>query len=176
MFRNFRYLAFFIVVSTLVLTNIVNADLIGWWRLDEGSGTVVADMSGAGHDGFFAEGTPEWVEGKFGNALKFDGTNKVEIPDHPDFHLTDAVSIALWAKPEESQPEYGKFFCKQKSGEYPYAIQYNSSGSSIRATVNASARADTSSTPSFVGEWAHLCMTYDGSAVILYKDGETPAE
>ncbi|MCP4261061.1 MAG: LamG domain-containing protein [Planctomycetes bacterium] len=172
MYRKLLYLAFSIMVSSLVLTNIVNADLIGWWRLDEGSGTTATDMSGAGHDGQFAEGTPEWVEGKFGNALKFDGTNKVEIPDHPDFHMTDAVSIALWAKPEDSQPEYGKFFCKQKSGEYPYGIQYNQSGSSIRGTVNASARSDTSSTPSFVGEWAHLCMTYDGTAVILYKDGE----
>jgi hypothetical protein len=166
------YLSFFVMVSSFVLTSAVKADLIGWWRLDEGSGTTVADFSGAGHNGFFAEGTPEWVEGKFGNALKFDGNNKVEIPDHPDFHLTDAVSIALWAKPEDTQPSYAKFFCKQKSGEYPYGIQYNSSGSSIRATVNASARADSSSTPSFVGEWAHLCMTYDGSAVILYKDGE----
>jgi hypothetical protein len=166
------YLSFFVMVSSFVLASAVKADLIGWWRLDEGLGTIVADFSGLGHNGFFAEGTPEWVEGRFGNALKFDGTNKVEIPDHPDFHLTDAVSIALWAKPEDTQPEYAKFFCKQKSGEYPYGIQYNSSGSSIRATVNASARADSSSTPSFVGEWAHLCMTYDGSAVILYKDGE----
>jgi hypothetical protein len=172
MFRKFMYLAFFAIISCLVLTTVVKAELVGWWRLDEGSGTIITDTSGAGHDGFFAEGTPEWVVGKFGSALKFDGNNKVEIPDHPDFHMTDAVSIALWAKPEDSQPEYAKFFCKQKSGEYPYGIQYNSSGTSIRATVNASARFDSSSTPHFADEWAHLCMTYDGSAVILYKDGE----
>jgi hypothetical protein len=170
--RKLIYLNFFVMALSLALTSVVKADLIGWWRLDEGSGTTVTDTSGAGHDGFFAEGTPEWVEGMYGAALRFDGTNKVEIPDHLDFHLSDAVSIALWAKPEDTQPEYAKFFCKQKSGEYPYAIQYNSSGDSIRATVNASARSDTTSTPSFVGEWAHLCMTYDGTAVILYKNGE----
>ncbi|MHC4583906.1 MAG: LamG domain-containing protein [Planctomycetota bacterium] len=173
MSKKLIYLASSVLVLSLVLTSVVKADLIGWWRLDEGAGTTVADFSGAGHNGFFAEGTPEWVEGKFGTALKFDGNNKVEIPDHADFHMLNAVSIALWAKPEDTQPEYAKFFCKQKgSTEYPYAIQYNSSGSSIRGTVYASARSDTSSTPSFVGEWAHLCMTYDGSAVILYKDGE----
>jgi len=173
MCRRLFYLISLVLVLSLVLTSVVKADLIGWWRLDEGTGTTVADFSGAGHNGFFAEGNPEWAQGKFGNALKFDGTNKVEIPDHPDFHLTDAVSIALWAKPEDSQPEYAKFFCKQKgSTEYPYAIQYNSSASSIRGTVYASARFDTASTPSFVGEWAHLCMTYDGSVAILYKDGE----
>ena len=173
MCRRMVYLVSLVLVSSLVLPTVVKADLIGWWPLDEGSGTTVADVSGAGHDGVFAEGDPEWVEGKFGNALKFDGTNKVEIPDHDDFHLRDAVSIALWVKPEDSQPAYAKFFCKQKgTSEYPYAIQYNSGGTSIRATVYASARSDSSSTPYFVGEWGHLCMTYDGSAVILYKDGE----
>jgi len=146
--------------------------LVGWWRLDEGSGTTVADSSGAGHDGVFAEGTPLWVEGVFGMALSFDGDNKVEIPDHADFHIEDAVSMALWIWPEAIQPSYAKPFIKQKSGEYPYAIQYDSGGENIRATVNASARFDTSSTPNFAGQWAHICMTYDGSAVILYKDGE----
>ena len=41
-------------------------------------------LSGAGHDGVFAEGTPLWVEGVFGMALSFDGDNKVEVPDHAD--------------------------------------------------------------------------------------------
>ena len=80
MSKKLIYLVSFVFVLSLVLTSVVKADLIGWWRLDEGTGTTVADVSGAGHNGFFAEGTPEWVEGKFGKALKFDGTNKVEIP------------------------------------------------------------------------------------------------
>ncbi|MFC1603705.1 LamG-like jellyroll fold domain-containing protein [Planctomycetota bacterium] len=164
-----------LLVLGIVLTNGAHADiddgLIGWWMFDEGTGTIVADSSGAGHDGFFVDGTPQWVSGVYGKALKFDGENKVEIPDHEDFHLTNAITMALWAQPESDQPDYAKFFCKQKSGEYPYALQFSSS-LSIRATVNASARYDTSTIPNFPGEWAHLCFTYDGSVLILYKDGE----
>ncbi|MCH7559638.1 MAG: discoidin domain-containing protein, partial [Planctomycetes bacterium] len=174
MCKKLIYLVSFVLVLGLTLTSTAGADLIGYWPLDEGAGTTVADVSGAGHNGFFVDGTPEWVEGKFGKALKFNGSNKVEIPDHPDFHLQDAISMALWIKPTEAvQPGYAKPFTKQKgTTEYPYAIQYNGSGESIRATVNASARFDTSHTPNFAGQWGHLCMTYDGSAVILYKDAE----
>ncbi|TKJ37727.1 MAG: hypothetical protein CEE38_06545 [Planctomycetes bacterium B3_Pla] len=171
MLRKLLFLASLALALSLILTSTAKADLIGWWPLDEGSGTTVADVSGAGHDGVFAEGDPEWVDGKSGKALKFDGTNKVEIPDHEDFHLREAVSMTLWAQPESDQPDYAKFFCKQKSGEYPYALQFSSS-QTIRATVNASARFDTPSIPNFAGEWAHLGFTYDGAAVILYKDGE----
>ena len=167
-----------LLVLGIVLTSGAYADisegLVGWWMFDEGTGTTVADSSGAGHDGFFVDGTPEWVAGVYGKALRFDGDNKVEIPDHEDFHLVEAVSVALWAQPDSAQPDYAKFFCKQKSGEYPYALQYGSS-LSIRATVNASARYDTSTIPNFAGEWAHLCFTYDGSVLILYKDGEEGA-
>jgi hypothetical protein len=167
-----------LLVLGIVLTSGAHADisegLIGWWMFDEGTGTTVADSSGNGHDGFFVDGTPEWVTGMYGKALKFDGENKVEIPDHEDFHLTNAITVALWAQPENDQPDYAKFFCKQKLGEYPYGLQYSSS-LSIRATVNASARYDTSTIPNFPGEWAHLSFTYDGSAVILYKDGEEVA-
>jgi hypothetical protein len=149
----------------------MNSDLVGWWKLDEGTGTTVADASGGGHDGAFAEGTPEWVEGVFGSGLQFDGASELEIADHADFHLEEGLTVCLWAQPESDQPNYGKFFCKQKSGEYPYALQYSSS-LQIRATVNASDRFDTPSIPNFAGEWGHLCFTYDGSAVILYRDGE----
>ncbi|MHC4593343.1 MAG: hypothetical protein ACYS19_00165, partial [Planctomycetota bacterium] len=100
MCKKLIYLVCFVLVLGLTLTSTAGADLIGYWPLDEGAGTTVADVSGRGHNGFFTEGTPLWVEGKYGKALRFDGVNKVEIPDHADFHLEDAVSMALWIKPE----------------------------------------------------------------------------
>jgi hypothetical protein len=83
MCKKLIYLVCFVLVPGLTLTSTACADLIGHWPLDEGAGTTVADVSGRGHNGFFAEGTPEWVEGMFGNALRFNGSNKVEVPDRP---------------------------------------------------------------------------------------------
>ena len=169
-----------LLVIGIFLTGEAIADisdgLIGWWTFDEGTGTTVADSSGAGHDGFFVDSTPEWVPGMYGTALKFDGTDKVEISDHADFHLTNAMSVALWMQPEGDQASSAKLFIKQKSGQYPYALQYDDTGQGLFATVYASTRYDTAPhIPDFPGDWAHMCFTYGGGVLILYKDGEEVA-
>jgi hypothetical protein len=172
-----KELFYSLLVLGMILTSGAKADisdgLIGWWMFDEGAGTTVTDSSGTGHDGFFVDSTPEWVPGMYGTALKFDGTDKVEIPDHADFHFTNAMSVALWMQPEGDQTGSAKLFIKQKSGQYPYSLQYDDSGQGLFATVYASTRYDTAPhIPDFPGEWAHLCFTYDGSVLTLYKDGE----
>ncbi len=47
--------------------------LVAEWHFDEGSGGVLADSSGNGNDGVIHGAT--WVEGKYGQALQFDGVN-----------------------------------------------------------------------------------------------------
>ena len=50
----------------------VNLDgLVGYWPMDEGSGTIAADMSIFGNDGVL-NGNPEWIVGKVGSALDLD--------------------------------------------------------------------------------------------------------
>ena len=75
MFRKVICLACFVLVLVLVLTSTADADLVGWWRLDEGAGTMAFDSCGNRNDASF-KGAPAWVEdGKFGKALKFDGSS-----------------------------------------------------------------------------------------------------
>jgi len=45
--------------------------LVGWWRFDEGTGTVAEDSSGYGNHGTVYGATG--VDGKYGKALSFDG-------------------------------------------------------------------------------------------------------
>ena len=46
----------------------------GSWHLDEGSGNTTKDSSGQGNDGTLVNG-PTWVDGKYGKALSFNGSD-----------------------------------------------------------------------------------------------------
>ncbi len=51
------------------------ATAVGIWLFDEGDGDVANDTSGNGNDGDLMVG-PEWVDGRFGKAIQFNGNNQ----------------------------------------------------------------------------------------------------
>ena len=144
--------------------------LVGFWAFSEGGGDTAEDASGVGNHGVF-EGNPAWVAGHVGDGVEFDGGSEIIVADADSLRLDTGVTIAVWAKPGEGQAAWAKFLIKQKTGEYPYSLQFDD-GQAIFGTVNANARFDTApKLANFADEWAHLAMTYDGAAVVLYKDG-----
>ena len=90
-FASLTFLCISLFFTSLVLTNISNAQLkmdkaVAIWLFDEGEGEIVTDASGNGNDGVFASGQPKWVDGKFGTALDFnedwvEGREKEEPDD-----------------------------------------------------------------------------------------------
>lgn len=70
--------------------------LVGWWKLDEGAGTVVHDLSDYGNHGTL-QGAPQWTVGMLDGALEFDGAaDSVEIPHSPSLSITEAITVAAW--------------------------------------------------------------------------------
>ena len=73
----------------------VQAELVGYWPMDEGMGTTVADQSGNDLTGYFVgEILPQWIDGQegYGKALTFnldspeadEKAAHVRIPDESD--------------------------------------------------------------------------------------------
>ena len=92
MCRRLICLISFVFVSGLTLTDPAHAELVAWWRLDEGSGMMAFDSSGNGNDASF-EGAPEWVEdGQFGKVLKFNGSSDY-LTAHDSESLDPKVSF-----------------------------------------------------------------------------------
>ena len=60
------------ILLVLCLTSGAWAKVLGHWKLDEGSGTTAKDSSSNANNGKLTGG-PQWVTGKLGKALSFDG-------------------------------------------------------------------------------------------------------
>ncbi|RLI15614.1 hypothetical protein DRO49_05360 [Candidatus Bathyarchaeota archaeon] len=81
--------------------------VVGAWHFDEGNGTTAHDTSGEGNNGTLYDGNttnddgntpPQWIDGKFGEALSFDGVDDyVEVPDSPELRAT-TLTITAWVK------------------------------------------------------------------------------
>ena len=52
------------------------AGLVGWWKFDEGAGTLARDSYGLGNDGTLRGGT-QWVPGIMGGAVQLTGSGYV---------------------------------------------------------------------------------------------------
>ena len=70
-----------------------NLGLVGYWSMNEGTGTVAGDGSGNGNRGTLTGG-PTWVDGKRGKALSFDG-----VDDYVDGgNVGNVQTISYWIK------------------------------------------------------------------------------
>lgn len=168
-------------VSLILSYTVYSADesLVGRWPFDENSGSIAADASGGGHDGNILG--PTWVQGKYGSALQFDGTDDtVEIPHHADFDLA-TFTITLWINVQSStdgafrtiigkdvspagQPRNFGVYIKDSG---VLGVNYTSGGSW------SSAEADIVVSD---GQWHYIAFTYDGSSLRSFVDGQLSAE
>ena len=97
-------------VTNLVFRNLAlpaklpDNGLVGHWTFDEGSGTTANDASGLGNNGTLLNmnSVTDWVSGKLGGALRFNGSNaSVSIPHSSSINFgaaSDTYSMALWFK------------------------------------------------------------------------------
>ena len=82
------------VVEVLISDSLLNG-LVGWWKFDEGSGTVAYDSSGNGNDGNLNNG-PTWTTGKIGGALSFDGANDFLEVSNKKWFFENIFSVSMW--------------------------------------------------------------------------------
>ncbi|MHC4356006.1 MAG: LamG domain-containing protein, partial [Planctomycetota bacterium] len=90
-----------VLALSLLLAGTANAELVGWWKFDEASGSTAADSSGNGNDGTL-NGSATWApaDGQKGGALSMDGSagGYVLIPNGGDLTLINQgdFTITMW--------------------------------------------------------------------------------
>ena len=90
--KHISYILFF--VSTIVHSQNDSSIIVGYWGFNEGNGDIVHDASGNGHHGYI--NGAQWVDGIFGNGLRFDGINDyIEIPADKDLSGMSQISLEV---------------------------------------------------------------------------------
>jgi hypothetical protein len=141
--------------------------LVGWWRFDEGSGTVAGDSSGNGNSGTINGAT--WGTGIYGQALSFDGaTNYVTVPNNANLHFVTPFSISAWIY--LTAYSYGMII-NDYAGSYRGYIFLMRNNGVLEFQVGRLSDTTVSSAISSVlnlNTWYYVVGVYDGVKPIVY--------
>ncbi len=185
MCRKLIYLVSFALVLSLALTSVANAGrpgLVGYWRLDEATGTAVGDASGNDNHGIL-EGGAKWTTGKLDGGVYLDGVDDyIEIPNL----ISEAGTMGFWFKPDwdGSDPADYRLFDASLGGIY-FFISKGANHADINPEdfgfyLEDGTDADYQGIeidPAgviFADTWFHVTVTWEfgGGPAILYIDGK----
>jgi hypothetical protein len=150
---------------------------VALWLFDEGEGKTIKDLSGNGNEGEF-KGEPEWVDGKFGKALKFDGADDyIVVPDSDSLDVNgDQITIVAWIK-GSGWPAANHIVRKlhdQAQGHiYVLRVQPETIRVYIATDIKPSPGYQVDgTTPLNTDKWYHVALVYDGGEIRIYLNGE----
>jgi type II secretory pathway pseudopilin PulG len=163
-----------------------DSNLVGWWKLDETSGTIATDSSGNSNDGTLVNMDPatDWISGQVGGALDFDGWNdyvNLGADSSLNFETSEPFTIAAWVKTTENYGIVVSFRSSTDDGaDIDLSVGYEGAnndpgkamflvrqdGGGQYANVAGDLVSD--------GQWHHVAGVRDSSGTIeLFVDGES---
>jgi len=183
MYKKLIYLVSIVLVLGLVGS--VSADLVGWWRLDDGSGTTAIDSSGTGNDGTI-NGDPKWVDGKVGGALEMDGGDYVDVPGASEIN-PESITLMTWVNfstVDGADMERQDYL--SRGDDYAFSLHEWGYRDSTEAEGKISAIVTSAggwtvlpgTTLVEPDTWYHTTLTYDSGTqmFLIYLNGEVEGE
>jgi hypothetical protein len=169
-----------------------NRSLVGWWPMEEGTSTMIADYSGNNNHGTTTgmavppTAFSGWTTGRLGKALNFDSENdRVDIPDSGSLNFggITTTTFAAWVY-LDSYPPLGDNYIYQIIGDESACAaggsviwRIGSQGSiTYRARIGINFRSptdhdDQNNTDLPLKTWTHIAVTTDGTNARYYING-----
>jgi hypothetical protein len=161
-----------LVLLLIFIARISYAETKALWLFDEGSGDTVTDSSGNGCDGTI-EGA-EYVKGKYGTGLKFDGKSWVDFGFPPALQedIVGPFTVETWIYLDDEPPaDHSTIIFMQTDGTLTIGFT-SSTGGGLYGYAGDNVKITDPDVPFPVGEWVHVAHTFDGTIQKLYRNGE----
>jgi prepilin-type N-terminal cleavage/methylation domain-containing protein len=159
--------------------------LVGYWPLDEGSGTQAIDLSGNGNTGSWSGSTPYYTGGKIGAyGGSYNANNYTNLGTAASLSGLSQITVAIWFETTSSYQALATnqdLFSKHSNGTNGEWLL--SPGNGSIAANNYITFFIVNTTPSRVlltaqtptvyndGKWHFIVGTYNGILESLYYDG-----
>ncbi len=157
--------------TTIPVIPINDPTLMGWWSLDEGSGSVAVDWSGHDNHGDLI-GEPQWVAGYDGGALELDGSSWVDCGNPATLQIIGPITIACWVNPAALGGDQGLVAL---NGSYAFKVSdYLASADHLRLTTPGVLDHDGYNATLDNGEWQHVAVTFEPdqtAGAVFYING-----
>jgi hypothetical protein len=150
--------------------------LVAAYGFEETSGPVT-DSSGLNNAGTIVNGAARTAAGKIGRAIDFDGVDDyVSVADSNALDLTTGMTLEAWVQLDTVSPWRTAIF-KEKAGSVVYDLYATNASNSPQGEARfGSAIVQTGAPPALsAGVWTHLAVTYDGTALRVYRNGAQAA-
>jgi predicted GH43/DUF377 family glycosyl hydrolase len=150
---------------------LVTADVQGWWRFNENTGTTAYDSSGFGDNGTISGAA--WTTGKSGSALEFyrsDSSDNVNVGDRSNLEGFSGLTISAWIYPY-TMPSSGEIV--KKDTVYLLRVNNGGDGSVVFIVWPSGGSARSLEVPdSFFpkNQWSLITATWDGYRMRIYKN------
>jgi hypothetical protein len=150
----------------------ITSGLIGWWKLDDGSGATAADSAGSAT---MTVSGATWTAGRINGGMNFDGTDDVLAVADPNLvEGISAVTISAWAQSDVTVTTNGRGIVAQHTGSggdnFNLLLINSDDIGCIIDTGAGGVTANAAMTLQDTG-WHHYACVYNGSNIILYIDG-----
>ena len=162
-----------------------SSGLVGYWKFDEGSGTVAKDNSGQGNDGTWYGSAGHYVTGQMAYGGNFGGTTSdyVTVGSQASLSMT-RYTVSAWVNIPSSLPSAGNYVLiyRRDASTWNYAnyitgVYADNQGANAGKIFLTHIRPSTAN-DTLVGNfdfrgkgWQHWVAVYDGGRMYMYVNG-----
>ena len=160
---------------------------VGWWKMDEGSGSTINDISGNDNSGTIDGALTKWVSGKYGRSLEFNNSDDgVSIANADILEAPSSFTIMGWVNFGDLSQNQSIIY--RTATRQNYYLWITSSGSLYAGFRNSADTAWQDHVYNFnpdLNRWYHIAAVFDdvnnkfkiyinGNNVLNETENDTP--